>query len=107
MSYAIKKYDGNSYNIYTIKTDKFKSCIINVIFRNKLEDSNILAYLNMLKSIMVQTNKTHKTRRDLVIKSEELYNASFYASVHRLGNSYELDFGTEFINPDYVKEKNI
>ena len=101
-----KKYDGNSYNIYTIKTDKFKSCIINVIFRNNLDDVNTLAHLNVLKSMMVQTNKTYKTRRDLVIKTEELYNASFFASVHRLGNSYELDLGTEFINPYYVKEKN-
>lgn len=101
-----KKYDGNSYNIYTIKTDKFKSCIINVIFRNNLDDPNILAHLNMLKSIMVQTNKTYNTRRDLIIKTEELYNASFYTSVHRLGNSYEIGFGTEFINPYYVKEKN-
>ena len=101
-----KKYDGNSYNIYTIKTDKFKSCIINVIFRNNLDDPNVLAHLNMLKSILVQTNKTYKTRRELVIKCEELYNASFHAGVHRLGNSYELDLGTEFINPYYVKEKD-
>ena len=101
-----KKYNGNSYNIYTIKTDKFKSCIINVIFRNDLEDPNILANLNMLKSMLVQTNKTYNTRRDLIIKCEELYNASFFASVHRLGNSYELDLGIEFINPYYVKEKD-
>ena len=59
----------------------------------------------MLHAIMVQTNKTYKTRRDLVINCEELYGANFYSAVHRLGNSYELDFGTEFINPYYVKKK--
>lgn len=101
-----KKYEANSYNIYTIKTDKFKSCIVNTIFRNDLDDPNILAHLNMLKSILVQTNKTYNTRRNLIIKCEELYNASFFASVHRLGNSYEFDVGTEFINPYYVKEKD-
>jgi predicted Zn-dependent peptidase len=101
-----KKYDGNSYNVYTIKTDKFKSCIINVVFRDNIEDPNILANLSMLKSILVNNNKTYNKKRDLIIKCEELYNASFYASSHRLGNSYELDLGTEFINPYYVTDNH-
>ena len=33
-----KKFEGSTYNIYTVKTDKFKSCIINVIFRDNIEN---------------------------------------------------------------------
>lgn len=101
-----KKYECNTYNIYTIKTDKFKSCIISTIFRDNFTDKNLIANLSMLKSMLCQNNKTYENHRDLVIKTEELYNASFYSLSHRLGNSYEFELGTEFINPFYVKEKN-
>ena len=101
-----KKYECDTYNIYTIKTDKFKSCVLNVIFRDNIEDPNILANLSLLKSILVASNKTYNKRRDLIIRCEELYNASFFAATHRLGNSFEFDLGTEFINPYYVKEND-
>lgn len=101
-----KKFEGSTYNIYTIKTDKFKSCIINVIFRDNIKNKDILANLSMLKSLIVDSSKKYPNRRELSIRCEELYNASFFASVHRLGNSYELNLGTEFINPEFVKEKN-
>lgn len=101
-----KKFEGSTYNIYTVKTDKFKSCIINVIFRDNIENPEILANLSMLKSLMVDSSKNYPNRRELSIRCEELYNASFFAAVHRLGNSYELNLGTEFINPEFVKEKD-
>ena len=101
-----KKYECDTYNIYTIKTNKFKSCIISTIFRDNLNDRNVLVDLSMLTNILCQNNRNYKKHRDLVIKTEELYNASFYTSNHRLGNTYELELGTEFINPCYVKEKD-
>ena len=101
-----KKYECNTYNIYTIKTDRFKSCVVSVIFRDNIKEKNTLSYIAMLKSVMCDSNKTYKKHRDTVIRSEELYNANFYTSSNRLGNSFAFELGTEFINPFYVKEKN-
>ena len=101
-----KKYECNTYNIYTIKTNRFKSCVLSVIFRDNIKDKKILPYITMLKSIMADSNKTYNKHRDMTIRSEELYNASFYTSGNRFGNSYSFELGTEFINPLYVKEKN-
>lgn len=101
-----KKYDGNSYNIYTIKTDKFKSCIINVVFKDKLEKYEDLASLNMLKAVMSDNNKTYNKHRKLAIRKEELYNTSFYTDGYRVGDSYLAKFGVEFIAPEYIKEEN-
>ena len=36
-----KVYDYNSYRIHTIKTDKFKNCTLEIMFRNKLEKDKI------------------------------------------------------------------
>ena len=101
-----KKYDGTSYNIYTVKTDKFKNCVISVIFKDNLKDYSDLASLNMLKLIMRDNNKTYNNHRSLVIKKEELYSASFYTDGYRVGNSFLAEFGIDFISPEFIKEKD-
>ena len=101
-----KKYDCDTYNIYTIKTDKFKSCIISTFFRDNINDRKLITDLAMLMKVMTQTNKSYSKHRDLIIRVEELYGANFFASNDRLGNSYGIEFGVEFINPFYVTEKN-
>ena len=101
-----KKYEGNAYNIYTIKTDKFKSCIINVVFKDNFTDKSDKAHLNVLKNMLVKSNKTYSKHRDLVIRREELYNTSFYTCSHRIGQSLELEMGVEFIAPEFIKEEN-
>ena len=32
-----KVYKNNTYNIYTVKTDKFKTCHMEIVFRNNIE----------------------------------------------------------------------
>ena len=101
-----KKYEGNSYNIYTIKTNKFKNCIINVLFKDNIENFSDLASQNILKIVMSDTNKTYSKHRDLAIRKEELYNTSFYTDGYRMGNSFVAKFGVDFIAPEFIKEKN-
>ena len=31
-----KTYNNKTYNIYTIKTDKFKTCHMEIVFRNNI-----------------------------------------------------------------------
>ncbi len=101
-----KKYDCETYNIYTIKTDKFKSCMLNVVFRDNINNDKIIPSLSFFNYMLTLNNNTYKNRRDLVIREEELYNATFYVSTHRLGESFEMDLGTSFINPYYVTEED-
>ena len=100
-----KKYEGNSYNIYTIKTDKFKNCVINVLFKDNIDKFEDLASLNILKLVMNDNNKTYNKRRSLSIKKEELYNSYFYTDGYRIGNSFLAKFGIDFIAPEFIKEK--
>lgn len=101
-----KKYECKAYNIHTVKTDKYKSCIIEVIFRDNIIDNKIMSELLMLRKILCSSNKNYKNKRELCIKREELYNAFFQTNSSRIGESYELSFSTEFINPYYIKEEN-
>ena len=101
-----KKYEGASYDTYTVKTNKFKQCSIGVLLRNNIEDPLTLAKLRMLCGIMVYGNKTYNNNRQMNIRSEELYSATTSAGFSKLGGTYELGFYIDFINPAYIKEDN-
>ena len=36
-----REYKANTYNIYTIKTDKFKTCHMEIIFRNNIKKEDV------------------------------------------------------------------
>lgn len=98
-----KKIDCNTYTIHTIKTDKFKNCTMEVIFRKGIKKEEITKF-NFLADMLNMSNKNYKTRREVVLKLESLYNASFRSATSRVGNSYIINFITSFLNPKYCEE---
>ena len=65
-----KTYDYDGYQIYTIQTDKFKNCYIEVNFR---EDARIVnaTKRNALVNLLTYTSNSYPTKREMRIKSEE------------------------------------
>lgn len=100
-----KTYNCNSFNVYTIKTDKFKSAHMEVIFRSPADEKEITA-LNLLADIMTDTSKKHASRRDVVINLEELYKSIFYGVTAKIGSMEQINFIYDFINPKYINDEN-
>lgn len=98
-----QKYDYDAFHIYTIKTDKFKSCHMEIIFRNNIEKENITNRA-MLAEMLGYNSMKYPKRKDVVIALEELYNASFYSVLSRTGNTVFLNFIFEFLSPSYCDE---
>jgi len=101
MEYKI--HDCKSYRIHTIKTDKFKNCSMEIMFRNKLEKSEITQN-NMLVDMLVHSSNKYPKRRDVSIELENLYSASFRGFTTRLGSSVMLSFCLDFLNPKYCEK---
>ena len=101
MEYKI--HDCKSYRIHTIKTDKFKNCSMEIMFRNKLEKDKITAN-NMLVDMLMHSSKKYPKRRDVAIELENLYSASFRGFTTRLGSSVMLSFVLDFLNPKYCEK---
>ncbi len=97
-----KVYDCKAYKIHTIKTDKFKNCSMEIIFRNKIEKSKITE-INMLVDTLMHSSKKYPKRRDVSIALEELYSANVRGVCSRLGNSFLISFVTDFLNPKYCE----
>ena len=98
-----KNYKSNTYNIYTIKTDKFKTCHMEIVFRNNIV-KNEVSKRSLLTEILVENTKEYPTRRNMVIALENLYNSYFYGITNRIGSSILTSFCFDFINPSLVDE---
>ena len=98
-----KVYDCDSYKIHTIKTDKFKNCSMEIMFRNKLV-KNEITQNNMLVDLLMHSSKKYSKRRDVAIQLENLYSSSLRGFTTRLGNSVMLSFVLDFLNPKYCEE---
>ena len=99
-----KEYKNESYNLYTIRTDKFKTCHMEIIFYNKLEKEKITE-INMLTDMLSHSSSKYPKRKFVVEKLEDLYSANFYGVTSRIGNIKNVDFVYNFINPEYT-DKN-
>ena len=99
-----KKYDNNSFNLYTIKTDKFKTCYMEIVFYKEINKEDITKE-NVLVDMLIQSNKKYNKRKYVVEHLEDLYDARMYATTSRVGSLRTLHFMYSFINPIYA-DKN-
>lgn len=100
-----KTYNCNSFNVHTIKTDKFKTSHVEVIFRDIANKEEMGAY-SFLADMLSQSSKTYPRKKDLITRFEELYKIIVYATTLRVGNVLDFHVSLDFINPDYINDKN-
>lgn len=99
----INKENYKGYNLYTIKTEKFKTCHIEIIFRNNV-NVHELTIRNVLFDILIESTKKYKTNRLLKLRLEELYNACIYTTTTKTGEAIITNLCIDFLNPEYSEE---
>ena len=100
-----KEYKRPSYNIFTIKTDHFKSAHMEVVFRNKAIKEKMTSYAFLL-DMLCENTKKYPSRRSLITKLEELYKTSIYGTTTKTGNILHSEFIIDFINPEYISDSD-
>lgn len=98
-----KLHKNGSYNIHTIKTDRFKNIRMEIILRNNIEPKNV-AKRTVLFDMLMENSELYQTKRDLVLKQEELYNSTCYSITSKLGNEVITSICMDFLNPKYTKD---
>ena len=101
-----KQHNNGSYNIHTIKTDRFKNIKMEIFFRNNIDPQNIHKRA-MLFDVLVETSTKYPTKRDLTLALEELYNANLYATSIKVGKQIISSISMDFLNPKYTEDFNI
>ena len=100
------KKDLGSYNLHLIKTDKFKTVTIKIIFQSPIIKEEITKR-NILSDILLQSSNKYPSKRDLIIAAEDLYSASIYNSTERLGKFIMTSFTLQVLNDKYTEENNL
>ncbi len=100
-----QKYDCKSYNIHVVKTNRFKTTKIEAIFRLPVEKDNLAIY-SFLAEMLGYSTKKYPSKRSIAIKLENMYNAYRHVYANKVGNCLNLVFAMDFINPEFIEEKN-
>ena len=98
------KKDLGSFKLHLIKTDKFKTVTLRVVFHSPIKKEEI-TIRNILTDILLQSSKEYNSRRDLTIKAEDLYAADITTNNQRVGNYIVSSFILQVLNDKYT-EKN-
>ena len=98
-----EKINMGAYNLHIIKTNKFKTITVEVNFREKINEKNI-TIRNILKAILLNTNKLYQNERELIKETEKLYDLKLLSSNTRVGNYSNMTFKIRFLNEKYTEE---
>ncbi len=101
-----KKYKGDAYNIYTVKTNRFKRCHLEIMFRDNIKKDDITKKV-FLSELLSFSSKDYKTKREFNIAMEELYNSYFYSVTSKLGNLITTSYCFDFLSPKYCEKGTI
>jgi len=99
------KKDLGSYNLHVIKTNKFKTIMVRVVFQRPIKKDEI-TIRNVLSDMFLQSSKKYKSKRELSIKAQDLYAADITTGNSRLGNYMVTNFYLSLLNDKYTEEGN-
>lgn len=98
--------DLGSYGLHLIKTDKFKTITMRVVFHTPIIKEEI-TMRNILSDILLQSSKEYDSKRNLTIKAQELYAADISTSNQRIGNYIMSNFIIQVLNDKYTEKGNL
>ena len=101
MEYRVE--DFLSYKLHMIKTNKFKTVNVKVVF-SKLAKKEEITVQNFLSDIMTYSCSKYKTQKEFSIAMQELYAMSIFSSSYRIGKLYNTDINATFLNEKYTEE---
>ena len=97
-----KKYKLNNYNLYTVKTDRFKTINIKINIRVKSEKEDE-KYYPMLWRMLSRTSKYHSSIKEINRACVKIYDPSYSIKVMESGKEDILLLSASFINEKYTE----
>ena len=98
-----KKIDLGSYKLHLVKTNKFKSILFKIIFRDEIKKDEI-TIRNMLIDNLVSSCYSYPSKKEVSIKKQDLYGASVYGENKRVGNHILTELSMSILNPKYTED---
>lgn len=102
MNVEYKKIDMTSFQLHTIKTDRFKTVTIRVCLRDKIVKEEI-TLRNILASFLTYSTEKYPTKREITLKAQDLYAVNVYTKSYRSGKFNMINFCMSLLNEKYTE----
>lgn len=93
----------NGIDVYRISTQKFKTSGIHFFFQDNLARQSVTKNA-LLPAVMRRGSASYPTLRDISMRLERLYGASFDCGVTKKGERHVIHFYTEFLSQRYIPD---
>ena len=80
------KKDLGSYNLHVIRTDKFKTVMVRVVFQRPVV-KNEITMRNVLSQMLLQSTYKYKTKRDMNINVKGFIKETYYLNIKTIDNN--------------------
>lgn len=98
--------DLKAYKLHMIKTDKFKSVMVRVYFREPIVKENITKR-SFLTTMLNLSSKKYPSKRLMALHSQDLYSCKISSIDSRLGNYLNTAITMSVLNDKYTEEGNL
>ena len=102
----IRTINKKGYNLHIIKTKKFKTLVLKVIFWNELKKEE-LSLANLLIDNLLFSSYDYKTKREFEIKKEDLYGIKVYGGPYIKGKNLITNYTLSCIEDKYTEKGNL
>jgi len=97
----IASFDG--IDIYSIKTDKFKTSSVSIFFHTNLDRERATKNA-MIPAVLRRGCRRFPTFQEIALHLEELYGATFDCGVTKMGERHIIQFYIEFVSEMFTEE---
>lgn len=98
-----QKYNVGAYNLHVIKTKKFKTISIEVIFK-RLFTKDDITIRNLLSDVLMTSTKNYNNERLFNIEKQNLYSLKVSSNNLFSGKYTLMNFKTTFLNEKYTEK---
>ncbi len=95
----------NNFNIHFIKTNKFNSIEVSIVFLNKINELDLLKR-RILFDLLTYSTKKYSNQKELTIQKQDNYISNIYENEYIIGNYYANILSMSFLNDKYTTKNN-
>ncbi len=95
--------DFLSYKLHMIKTNKFKTVNVKIVFSSFVKKEQI-TIKNFLADILTYSTKKYPTKKEYSVKLQDLYAMNVFSNCYRIGKLYNMEINASFLNEKYTED---
>ncbi|MBR5662849.1 MAG: insulinase family protein [Bacilli bacterium] len=96
---------NKNYNLHTIHVDNFRSCHFSLVFRNKFNEKEAVAF-TLLADLLTDVSKNYPSPKYVYRHIDSSYILNFYGSFSKVGKATQMYIICDYVDPKYIKEKD-